>query len=64
MKTHQLTLVMRNRIEIHELVAATKKILIEEKTVYIHQDDSKADAKKKEKIDRKKVQIERKKTAK
>ena len=47
MKTHQLTLVMRNRIEIHELVAATKKILIEEKTVYIHQDDSKADHEKK-----------------
>ena len=43
MKTHQLTLVMRNSIEIHELVAATKKILIEEKTVYIHQDDSEAD---------------------
>ena len=49
MKTHQLTLVMRNSIEIHELVAATKKILIEEKTVYIHQDDSEADrAEKKE----------------
>ena len=47
MKTHQLTLVMRNRIEIHELVAATKKILIEEKTAYIHQDGSKADHEKK-----------------
>ena len=43
MKTHQLTLVMRNSREIHELIAATKKILSEEKTIYIHQDDSKAD---------------------
>ena len=43
MKTHQLTLVMRNSTEIHELVAATKKILSEEKTVFIHQDHSKAD---------------------
>ena len=43
MKTYQLTLVMRNSTEIHELVAATKNILSEEKTVYIHQDDSKAD---------------------
>ena len=42
MKTHELTLVMRNSTEIHELVAATKKILSEEKTVYIHQDNSKA----------------------
>ena len=43
METHQLTLVMRNSTEIHELVAATKKILSEEETVFIHQDDSKAD---------------------
>ena len=43
MKTHKLTLVMRNSIEIHELVAATKNILSKEKIVYIHQDDSKAD---------------------
>ena len=43
MKTHKLTLVMRNSTEIHELVAATKKILSQEKTVYIHQDDRKAD---------------------
>ena len=41
MKTHQLTLVMRNSTEIHELVAATKKILSEEKTVYVHQDNNK-----------------------
>ena len=47
MKPHQLTLVMRNSREIHELVAATKKILSEEKTIYIHQDDSKADHKEK-----------------
>ena len=47
MKTHQLTLVMRNSREIHELIAATKKILSEEKTIYIHQDDSKADHKEK-----------------
>ena len=37
MKTHQLTMVMRNSAEIHKLIAATKKILIEERTVYIHQ---------------------------
>ena len=43
MKTHQLTLVMRNSTEIHELVTATKKVLSEEKTVFIHQDDGKAD---------------------
>ena len=42
MKTHQLTLVMRNSTEIHELVAATKKILSEEKTVYIHQNNNRA----------------------
>ena len=42
MKTHQLTLVMRNSVEIHKLVAVTKKILSEEKTVYIHQDNNKA----------------------
>ena len=42
METHQLTLIMRNSTEIQELVAATKKILIEEKAVYIHQDNSKA----------------------
>ena len=42
MKTHQLTLVMRNSIEIHKLVAVTTKILSEEKTVYIHQDNNKA----------------------
>ena len=45
MKTHQLTLVMRNSTEIHELVAATKKVLIEEKTIYIHQNNIKADHK-------------------
>ena len=43
MKTHQLTLVMRNSTEIHELVAAAKKVLSEEETVFIHQDDTKAD---------------------
>ena len=42
MKTHQLTLVMRNSVEIYKLVAVTKKILSEEKTVYIHQDNNKA----------------------
>ena len=43
MKTHKLTLVMRNSIAINDLVAATKNILSKEKIVYIHQDDSKAD---------------------
>ena len=43
MRTHELTLVMRNSTEIHELVAATKTMLSEEKTVYFHEDDSKAD---------------------
>ena len=43
METHQLTLVMRNSTEIHELVAAAKKVLSEEETVFIHQDDTKAD---------------------
>ena len=43
MKTHQLTLVMRNSTEIHELVTATQNILSEEKAVFIYQDDSKAD---------------------
>ena len=43
MKTHELTLVMRNSTEIHELVRATKTMLSEEKTVYFHEDDSKAD---------------------
>ena len=43
MKTHELTLVMRNSTEIHKLVAATKTMLSEEKTVYFHEDDSKAD---------------------
>ena len=43
MKTHQLRLVMRNSIEIYKLVAATEKILSEEKTVYKHQDNNKAD---------------------
>ena len=43
MKTHQLTLVMRNSTEIHKLVTATKKVLSEEKIDFIHQDDRKAD---------------------
>ena len=43
MKTHELTLVMRNSTEIHKLAAATKTMLSEEKTVYFHEDDSKAD---------------------
>ena len=34
---------MRNSTEIHELVAAAKKVLSEEETVFIHQDDTKAD---------------------
>ena len=36
MKTHYLTLNMRNSMEIHELVEATKEILSEEKTVFVH----------------------------
>ena len=51
MKTHQLTLVMRNSTEIHELVAATKKILSEEETVFIHQDDNESS------LDREKNQV-------
>ena len=43
MKTHHLTLVMRNSKEIHQLVAATQNILREEETVFIHEDDNKAD---------------------
>ena len=36
MKTYDLTLNMRNSIEIHEMVEATKEVLKEEKTVFIH----------------------------
>ena len=41
MATHHLALNMRNSIEIHELVEATKKVLSEEKTVFIHPEDNK-----------------------
>lgn len=40
MKTHNLTLAMRNSTEIHDLVLATKKILSKEVTVYIHYKDN------------------------
>ena len=43
MKTHHLTLNMRNSMEIHELVEATKEILKEENTVFIHPKDRKID---------------------
>ena len=36
MKTYDLTLNMRNSIENHELVEATKELLKEEKTVFLH----------------------------
>ena len=41
MKTYELTLNMRNSIEIHEMVEATKEVLKEEKTVFIHPKGSK-----------------------
>ena len=41
MKTYDLTLNMRNSIEIHEMVEATKEVLKEEKTVFIHPKGSK-----------------------
>ena len=40
MKTHHLTLNMRNSIEIHELVEVTKEILKEEMTFFVHPEDS------------------------
>ena len=40
MKTHHLTLNMRNSIEIHELVEATKEVLKEEMTFFVHPEDS------------------------
>ena len=42
MKKHHLTLNMRNSMEINELVEATKEVLSEEKTVFIHPKCSKA----------------------
>ena len=36
MKTYDLTLNMRNSIEIHQMVETTKEVLKEEKTVFIH----------------------------
>ena len=41
MKTYDLTLNMRNSLEIHQLVEATKEVLKEEKTVFIHRKGSK-----------------------
>ena len=41
MKTYDLTLNMRNSLEIHQLVEATKEVLKEEKTVFIHPKGSK-----------------------
>ena len=41
MKIYDLTLNMRNSIEIHQMVEATKEVLKEEKTVFIHPKGSK-----------------------
>ena len=43
MKTHYLTLNMRNSIEIHELVEATKELLKKEFTFFVHPEDSETD---------------------
>ena len=46
MKTYQLTLSMRNSVEIHKLVETTKNVLSKEKTIFTHQKDDETDVEK------------------
>ena len=46
MKTYQLTLSMRNSVEIYKLVETTKNVLSKEKTIFTHQKDDETDVEK------------------